>query len=509
MSGPAGGIRPLIAIPLMLGAGALAATAFAPLQWWPAAFIAAFIVVVCADGQGFWQGFGLGLCYGITFFAILVGWLTMYLGPIPWMALSLLMGTFCAFGIAIAAIISKRMAGRSPLLVATVFGLVLSGREALTNVFPYGGFGWGRIGVSQGSGPLMQLSAWLGITGLTFVVVWISAALAISAKRWLQSVDKRFVRSKFLPIVVALCTFAIACAVPSFAAVRSGNPQSMTVAAVQGNANAGLMSNSAPGTFLRHQLVATAPLIGKHFDVLLWPENASDLDPFVDVSARNAISKVVTASRAPLVFGTLTTRGEELFNSSVLWDGRGARYVYDKRRPVPFAEYMPNRRFFHALAPDLVNLISRNYEFGTRSPIINVDGHKVGLMICFESSIDDLVALNSDSGAEALFVQSNNADFGHSSEAAQQFEITRMQAVVAAKSIVNISTVASSAVVSPTGKVTNQLPDFQPGHFIATIQLHQGMSPGVLASQLAPWIMWLGTLTTLVITVVIPRVKRN
>lgn len=494
LASPSGRMNLALALLISTLSGLLTATAFAPLSWWVAAFVAIFLLTLAVDGQGFWRGFLIGICYGFSFFALLVNWLTMYLGPVPWLALSIVMGSFCALGIALVGFITKFTQAWHPLVTALVFAIVIAGREALSNIMPYGGFGWGRLGVSQGNGPLLQVASWIGITGLSALIVWIASATALIVKRQLFSHTRapspKSLYSRYA-IVVVLSIAALI--VPAFAAVADKSHTTMKVAAVQGNANAGLMSNSVAGTFLNHQLSASTAVMGKDFDVMLWPENASDLDPFVNQSARNAIAALVDETGKPLVFGTLNTRGHKLFNSSVVWGSGGAQQVYDKRRPVPFAEYMPNRAFFHALAPNLVNLITHNYEFGTRTPVANVAGHKIGLMICFESSIDDLVQLNSDGGAQALFVQSNNADFGHSSEAAQQFEITRMQALVASKTVVNISTVASSAVVSPTGKVTHRLTDFKPGSFIATIQLRDGVSPAIVVSKFMPWVLWICT----------------
>ena len=69
---------------------------------------------------------------------------------------------------------------------------------------------------------------------------------------------------------------------------------------------------------------------------------------------------------APLIVSAVTPRGDEYFNSSMLWmAGEGAVQTYDKRHPVPFGEYVPDRWFFEPFAPDLIGLIQREYTPGT------------------------------------------------------------------------------------------------------------------------------------------------
>ena len=72
--------------------------------------------------------------------------------------------------------------GRLWLLPAVIAGL-WTAREAWSAVWPYGGFSWGRLGMSQADSPLSPLFGWLGISGVGFLMVFLVAA-AIEAVRY-------------------------------------------------------------------------------------------------------------------------------------------------------------------------------------------------------------------------------------------------------------------------------------------------------------------------------------
>src|SRR5207253_2304112 len=73
-------------------------------------------------------------------------------------------------------------------------------------------------------------------------------------------------------------------------------------------------------------------------DLVIWPENASDLDPYTDTDAYQVIDKTVRAVGVPVLVGAVTDGpGRFVSNRGIVWDpvtGAGATYV--KRHPVPF-----------------------------------------------------------------------------------------------------------------------------------------------------------------------------
>jgi apolipoprotein N-acyltransferase len=154
---------------------------------------------------------------------------------------------------------------------------------------------------------------------------------------------------------------------------------------------------------------------------------------------------------------------------------------YDKTRPVPFAEYVPDRDFWYQLAPDLIGLVSRGYSFGTRDGIFSIQNKAdAGVLICFEIAIDDVGRDLVSEGAQVIFSQTNNADFGHSDETYQQGAFAKLRAIETGRAIVNISTVGLSMVYAPDGTKLDSLPVFEPGAMITQVPLRTSKTPAMI-----------------------------
>jgi len=189
---------------------------------------------------------------------------------------------------------------------------------------------------------------------------------------------------------------------------------------------------------------------------------------------------VVEKYQVPLIFGSITESGEEIFNSSLYFaPGQGQIDQYDKKRPVPFAEYVPDRDFWYSLAPDLIGMVYRGYAFGTRDGIFEFEDRNVGVLICFEVAIDDIGRDLVGDGAEIILSQTNNADFGRSDETFQQAAIARLRAIETGRSLVNISTVGVSKIFLADGSIVDELPTFESGVMVQTLPLRTSITPAM------------------------------
>jgi apolipoprotein N-acyltransferase len=92
-------------------------------------------------------------------------------------------------------------------------------------------------------------------------------------------------------------------------------------------------------------------------------------------------------------------------------------------------------------------------------------------------------------GADVVLAQTNNADFGRTDESVQQLAIARIRAEELGRSVVNISTVGTSAVIAPDGSVSHQLPVYTPGVIVDDVPLATGTTPAVVGGRQFEWLV--------------------
>jgi apolipoprotein N-acyltransferase len=469
---------------------------------WPLAFVGIALALVSLIGRSSWAAFHLGLAFGLAFYLPHVSWTSLYLGPIPWLALAIFQSLFVGGG-AVLITLAYRWVPRAtasrwarlvwlPLLVAGLWIV----REAATGTIPYGGFPWGRAALSQAGSPFAQVVSWVGSTGLGFIMVAIVAGVI----EWVRLRGWQDLRSA---IPVAALTI-VAMVVPAWPTDPTGQ---LRVASVQGNGPAGYFDEREPGDLLAAQLEATEPILDEpDVDVLLWPEGGSDVDPTRSESGARIFDSLSEDLDAPVVLNTVTTRDEQFYNTSLLWlAGEGAVDTYDKRNPVPFGEYIPDRWFFDAIAGDLTGLIQRGYSPGTNPPVFDLGQTVAGLAICFDVIYDGLIWEGAQDGAEVYLFQTNNADFRGTDENEQQLAIARLRAIETGRSVVNISTVGTSQVIDPTGRTIDALPAYEQGAMVTDVELRTGLTPSVVLGAGVPFLLVLGALGGLIAAGVMAR----
>ncbi len=459
--------------------------------WWPLAYlgIALLFLALRRDRAG-WNAL-VGLVWGLAFFGPLITWADEAAGTVPWLALTLAEAGFVAlFAAAWTWARRGEAVWRSATLQVAVFGILWTALEELRQVFPFGGFPWGRLAFSQADAPIGALMSLGGTALTTFAVVGCGAMLARAV------VAARRVRSAptFAWLGAMLALMWVGLVVPLPSAAETGT---LRVGLVQGNVpGQGLDAfGDVPRQVLANHAGGTAALLDQvspgALDLVVWPENGTDIDPQVDAEAAAVIDSAARAVEAPLLVGTVQYPDSGgRYNTSVLWQpGQGVIASYTKQRPAAFAEYIPIRGVAR-LFSDAVDRVTRDMIPGTEPGYVPLASPRlertVGLgdVICFEVAYDDVVRSAVTSGGEVLIVQTNNATFGLSDESTQQLAMSRLRAIEHGRATVQVSTVGVSGVIAPNGALLASTDLFTAEQLVATLPLRESLT---LATRLGPW----------------------
>lgn len=451
----------------------------------------------------------LGFVWGMGFFVPHIHWAEYAVGgPLPWIALSsiqaLVIGCFSW---------TWTHARRLPIVknnlfvAAFAFSVLWVGFESLRSNYPWGGFPWGRLAYSQSESLIGRL-AWLGGAPLvSLAVAAIGLFVAIAALSLIRMDIWRLGLSTATSTAIVVSGFIV-----PISAAHSG--ETLHVGAVQGNVSKPgadafsnrqeVLNNHVAGT---HALAQTNALMDEPlgFDIVVWPENGSDIDPRVDENAAEIIDQAAQAVDAPILVGTQEYLAEGgRLNLSALWEpGVGITATYAKQKPVPFGEYIPEREFFAKIYPD-VSRIGIDMIAGTEPAAMPVNITRlgrdviVGPVICFEVGVDSVVHGAVQNGAEVLFVQTNNASFGHTNESIQQLAMSRLRAIETNRAVVHVSTVGVSAIYLPNGVEIAKTGHFTAEQMMAEIPLETTQTPAVKFGQWPTYLIWAGSVLLLV-----------
>jgi apolipoprotein N-acyltransferase len=472
---------------ITVGSGLLGILAFPRFGVWPVAVVSVAGLSVAVHGRRCRTAAWLGLLYGGAFFIPLLSWTGVYVGPAPWLILAAAEAGYYAGAGALLTLVQRLRA--APVWVGCVWVLT----EAVRDRGPFGGFPWGRLAFSQAESPLRWFAALGGAPLVTFAVATAGGGLAIAVLALCG--DRRRWRA-------VAAGGAVVLVVPLLGAVLAwplGPPpddagRTTTVALIQGDVpDAGLEFNARRRQVLDNHVQQTLNLADQvksgavpRPDLVVWPENSSDIDPYRNPDAAAQITKAVDAIGVPVLVGAVVDGpgNDHVSNDGILWfpkSGPGA--VYTKRHPVPWGEYIPLRGLARMVSSK-VNLVSRDMIAGKGDGLLAGGPFPFGDVICFEVAYDSLVRSSVQAGAQLVVVQTNNATFGHTAETYQQLAMTQLRAVEHGRTTLQVSTSGISAVIGPDGVVRQRSGAlFTPDVIVATVPLRTSQT---LATALGP-----------------------
>ncbi len=492
------GARTLWRVLAAAGSGLAQLLALPPYDLWWLAPLGAALLALAVLGTRLRRAAWLGGVAGAALMFPLVQWQDVF-GVDVWL-LTAAAETVYYVPMAVALAVVLRLRAW-PVWTAAVWVL----QEAVRSRFPFDGFPWGKLAFSQPDGPFVGYAA-LGSSALVTFTVALAGALLLWAARHLAPALRRDAanapggrrRSAILPGGAALAGVVALAAAGAMAPAISAPEEESTVnvALVQGNVpNTGEMDIMGERSqVLRNHVNGVHRLADQvragevnQPDLVVLPENASDVDAYTDDQAAAMISGAADDVGAPLLFGISRFHDDGLTREvrSVVWEpgaGEPGEH-YTKRFLVPFGEYIPYRDFFTRFVSRLEQVGSDAVP-GTEPGDVTLGPTTLATAICFDIAFDRPVREAVAEGGQIIAVPTNNANYNFTGQTDQQLAITQLRAVEHGRPAVVAATSGVSSVVGTDGEVTYRSAEAESAEHVAEVPAMAGHTVATRAGAL-------------------------
>ena len=181
---------------------------------------------------------------------------------------------------------------------------------------------------------------------------------------------------------------------------------------------------------------------GLKADVVIWPESAYPylFDPRISVSIKNLIANNTFA----LLFGALTRKNDNYYNSVVFYTKKQIEF-YNKRKLVPFAEFIPFAK--------ILGLEKYNFSRGKKGVIFKYKNLKIAPLICYEENFANLGRHYKLKGANLIVVFTNDAWFDKTPTFNLFPRSDIYRSVESHIWLVRSANTGISSIISPEGKI--------------------------------------------------------
>jgi apolipoprotein N-acyltransferase len=373
--------------------------------------------------------------------------------------------------------------------------------------------------MSQSVAPDVRWVAVGGAPLLSFLVALTGAMAARWVLAWLDAGGSWRSRASWGSGLAVVVTAGLVLAGGLLPVDPTGGAPTATVAAIQGNVprarNLPQLLNDSQVT--QNHVAATLKLAAEVKagrlpapDVVIWPENATSLDPREYPLLSAELAGAAATAGKPILIGEVLDNPRR--NVGQLWvPGVGPTAAYVKRQLVPFGEYIPFRGLISSFS-SLPSLQPIDFTAGRDPVVFDVGKIRLGDVICYEVAFDDLVRSEVNAGANLIALQSNDADFeldGQLGETEQQTAMARIRAIESDRAVVYASTTGESTIIAPSGAIIEQSKVWSQAILDARVPL---VSYRTLADRVGAWpeyVLILVTVLALGFAVVTLRRRRN
>lgn len=465
--------------------GCIGVFAYSPFDNWGIAYLCAFGLIFAVTQKTNKIAYYSVLLWSMGYFCTGVNWVSismMQFGGVPkivsYLAVGLLALYLSLYNLFFCVII-QRVRISNPFVIASVFTFT----EYLRGIV-FTGFPWLQLGYTQIDSPFYGLAPILGVEGLTFFVILVSAYLV---QFLYQFVKKDFnLTACFNILIIPSVIAVISIGLQYINWVKVDNIKQTKIALIQPNIEQILKWD--PNYFQQHiatyqQLIL--PLLDKN-DMMILPESAfpaleNNITPLF-----KELEQVAKQNKTTFIVGTLNAQNNQMYNSAIVLGNKHQSISqqnierYNKHHLVPFGEYVPFGNLLDWMRDIFILPINLSQGEFIQAPL-KVNNTMFNMAICYEIVFGDQVQKNQKQGnADYLLTLSNDAWFGNSIGPWQHLQMARMRALELGKPLIRATNTGISVFVDHLGKVIKQASQFKETILTHKLSTTSGKTPFTL-----------------------------
>jgi apolipoprotein N-acyltransferase len=453
-----------------LASGILLFLSFPPYGLTPLVWIALVPLMIAIRGRGPKRSFLFGLLTGTVYMGGTMPWIyyvsAVYGNIWPPIALLLTIILMLFLGLYVGiyawAVTFFEQGGfrESALLISPFLIVALEyGREHILTGLP-----WALLAHTQAFYPSMvQIAAYTGVEGVTFLIVAVNASIAITILRFKQG--ERGKKLFLLPsAVISLVLINAVWGYYHAAAVDNSEGVRIKTAIIQGN----IPQTEKWDRKYRNKIITsyfklTAQEADKGAKLIVWPEAAIPFYFERDIQETKALLKLSKIKDATIVFGgmgaerTAGKKGYSYINRGFAVEKGRLAGKYDKIHLVPFGEYVPFRKLLF-FVNTLTDAVSGDIVTGdsTKPILLSINGEDIpaGIQICFEIIFAKGVRDFAKNGARLILNLTNDSWYGQSGASMQHMAAIPFRAVENRLPVVRAANTGISGFISASGRVS-------------------------------------------------------
>ncbi len=486
---------------MALTLGAISATGFAPLNFWPLTLLAlaGWMALVARSPKG-WRTFRIGWAFGVGHFVVGLNWIATaftyqaampaWLGWIAVLLLSLYLALYPALAAWGAWAIQRYVVSAKTTVAPAFSGATLSFILAFAALWTltewlrswvFTGFAWNPLSATIVG--MAEPAKWIGTYGLSSLILLVAGYIlrswATIRSSWRDAsvaaplTERQQFKEQVSVGILIVAGWSLAVFLPDAPAPTATPSTTIPITVVQPNVGQAdkWVGAKADANFAKLARL-TAPK-DETPRLILWPEAAVPdyLEagyplPYYDRSPAAARARL-TALMNPGDLMLLGALKLELDKSGDVVGARNAVMTvhadgtlgprYDKAHLVPYGEYLPMRPILSALG--LSRLAPGDIDFwpGPGPRTLDLGGFgRAGLQICYEIIFSGQV-VDREHRPDFIFNPSNDAWFG-SWGPPQHLAQARLRAIEEGLSVVRATPTGISAVIDADGRMRESLP---------------------------------------------------